>query len=73
MTAAVQAAILALPKQAWTPAIEADGELRAGADVAEVTGWRFQTFATDTEVGQLAQLEARYRAHARVEDRIRCA
>jgi len=109
MTAAVQAAILALPKQAWTAAIEADGELRAGADVAELTGWlgdltaagwpegmriivrrerphpgaqltfsdadgwRFQTFATDTGVGQLAQLEARHRAHARVEDRIRCA
>jgi len=109
MTAAVQAAILALPKVAWTPAIEADGELRDGADVAELTGslgdltaagwpagmrvivrrerphpgaqltfsdadgWRFQTFATDTEVGQLAHLEARHRAHARVEDRIRCA
>lgn len=109
MTAPVQAAILALPKQAWTAAIEAAGELRDGADVAELTGWlgdhtaagwpegmriivrrerphpgaqltfsdadgwRFQTFATDTGVGQLAQLEARHRAHARVEDRIRCA
>ncbi len=38
MTAAVQAAILALPKTAWTAAIEADGELREGADVAELTG-----------------------------------
>jgi len=38
MTAAVQAAILALPKAAWTAAIEADGELRDGADVAELTG-----------------------------------
>ncbi len=109
MTAAVQQAILALPKQAWTPAIEADGDLREGADVAELTGvvgdltaagwpegirlivrrerphpgaqltfsdadgWRFQTFATDTPTGQLAHLEARHRAHARVEDRIRCA
>ncbi len=43
-------------------------------------GWRFQTFATDTPAGwqhgqggQIAQLEARHRAHARVEDRIRCA
>jgi hypothetical protein len=36
-------------------------------------GWRFQAFATDTPAGQLAQLEARHRAHARVEDRIRCA
>ncbi len=38
MTTAVQAAILALPKQAWTPAIEADGQLRGGADGAELTG-----------------------------------
>ncbi len=35
-------------------------------------GYRFQTFATNTTVGQLAALEARHRAHARVEDRIRC-
>jgi hypothetical protein len=109
MTVTVQAAILALPKQAWTPAINADGSLRKGADVAELTGmlgdltaagwpagmrvivrrerphpgaqlrftdldgWRFQAFATDTRIGQLAQLEAWHRAHARVEDRIRCA
>lgn len=108
MTDSVQQAILALPADAWTPAIEADGSPRDGADVAEVTGllpdpasvgwpagmrvivrrerphpgaqltftdhdgWRFQTFATDTPVGQLAHLEARHRAHARVEDRIRC-
>lgn len=108
MTTAVQAAILAL-KQAWTPAINADGSVREGADVAELTGmlgdltaagwpaqmrvivrrerphpgaqlsftdvdgWRFQSFATDTRVGQLAHLEARHRAHARFEDRIRCA
>ena len=102
MTATVQQAILALPKQAWTAATETGGELREGADVAELTGalgdltaagwptgmrvlvrrerphpgaqltfsdvdgWRFQTFATDTEVGQLAHFEARHRAHARV-------
>jgi hypothetical protein len=108
MTAAVQAAIMALPERAWTPAVEADGSIRDGADVAELTGflpdpaalgwpagmrvivrrerphpgaqltftdvdgWRFQAFATDTRVGQLAHLEARHRAHARVEDRIRC-
>ncbi len=108
MTEKVQAAILALPESTWTPAVQADGSLREGADVAEVTGllpglaaagwpegmrvivrrerphpgaqltfsdvdgWRFQAFATDTQVGQLAQLEARHRAHARVEDRIRC-
>lgn len=109
MTARVQEAILALPEHAWTPAIEADGEVRDGADVAELTGllpdltaagwpagmrvivrrerphpgaqlrftdvdgYRFQAFATDTAVGQLAWLEARHRAHARVEDRIRTA
>lgn len=108
MTDRVQAAILALPEMAWTPAVDADGGVRDGADVAELTGllpdltvagwppgmrvvvrrerphpgaqltftdvdgWRFQTFATDTEAGQLAWLEARHRAHARVEDRIRC-
>ncbi|NAZ80483.1 IS1380 family transposase [Kineococcus sp. R8] len=107
MTAAVQDAIRALPKTAWVPAVQVDGSLREGADVAELTGllpeltasgwppgmrvlvrrerphpgaqltftdvdgWRFQTFATSTAVGQLAQLEARHRAHARVEDRIR--
>jgi hypothetical protein len=38
----------------------------------DLDGWRFQAFATDTATGQLAQLEARHRAHARVEDRIRC-
>jgi hypothetical protein len=36
-------------------------------------GWRYQAFATDTPHGQLAFLEARHRAHARVEDRIRNA
>ncbi|HSO54818.1 MAG TPA: IS1380 family transposase, partial [Actinomycetes bacterium] len=108
MTEPVQQAILGLPEAAWTPAVEADGEIRDGADVAELTGvlprrllaeypagmrvivrrerphpgaqlrftdvdgWRFQAFATDTPRGQLAHLEARHRAHARVEDRIRC-
>jgi hypothetical protein len=109
MTHAVQAAIDALPKTAWTPAIETDGSIRDGADIAEITGlldglgvagWpermrvivrrerphpgaqlslfdqhhglRYQAIATDTAHGQLAHLEARHRAHARVEDRIRC-
>ncbi|MCA1835562.1 MAG: IS1380 family transposase, partial [Actinobacteria bacterium] len=36
-------------------------------------GWRYTCFATDTRAGQLAWLDARHRAHARVEDRIRCA
>jgi hypothetical protein len=38
----------------------------------ERDGWRYQCIATDTSVGQLAFLDARHRAHARVEDRIRC-
>jgi hypothetical protein len=36
-------------------------------------GWRYIAFATDTRAGQLAFLDARHRAHARVEDRIRVA
>jgi len=109
MTGQVQQAILDLPARAWTPAVETDGSVRAGADVAELTGllpelaaagwpdgmrvivrrerphpgaqlrfsdidgYRFQAFATDTPVRQLSWLEARHRAHARVEDRIRTA
>ena len=38
----------------------------------ETDGWRYQLFATNTGRGQLAFLEARHRAHARVEDFIRC-
>ena len=34
-------------------------------------GWRYQCLATDTARGQLAFLEARHRAHARVEDRVK--
>ncbi len=39
----------------------------------ERDGYRYQTIATNTTSGQLAFLEARHRAHARVEDRIRHA
>ena len=35
-------------------------------------GCRYTAFVTNTEVGQLQWLEARHRAHARVEERIRC-
>jgi Transposase DDE domain group 1 len=38
----------------------------------DIGGWRFQAFATDTHVGQIAALEARHRGHATVEDHIRC-
>ncbi len=107
VTATVRDAIGLVPKQAWTPAIDTDGDPRDGGDVTELTGlldlirwpagmrvivrrerphpgaqlslfeeidgWRYQAVATNTSNGQLAFLEARHRAHARVEDRIRHA
>ena len=103
-------AIGLVPAQVWIPATDADGGIREGGDVAELTGlldlgrwpvgmrvivrrerphpgaqlslfeeadgWRYQAFVTNTpdKPGvQLAFLEARHRAHARVEDRIRHA
>jgi len=38
----------------------------------ERDGYRYQAVATNTTRGQLQLIEARHRAHARVEDRIRC-
>jgi hypothetical protein len=35
-------------------------------------GYRYTGLATDTRIGQHAFVDARHRAHARVEDRIRC-
>ena len=40
--------------------------------IEERDGWRYTCFATNTQTGQHAWLDARHRAHARVEDRIRC-
>jgi hypothetical protein len=34
----VREAILAQPEQRWTPAVDPDGQLRAGAEVCELTG-----------------------------------
>jgi hypothetical protein len=106
----VREAITALPATAWYPALEADGQVRDGAEVAELTGLlygydtnfpeatrflvrrerphpgaqlslfdtieghRHQVIATDTppDGGPATWIEARHRAHARVEDRIRC-
>jgi hypothetical protein len=102
-----RAAIARLPESAWSPALDADGEVRDGAFVAELTGllqlagwpagmrvivrrerphpgaqldlfetrdgWRYTAFVTNTAQGALQWLEARHRAHARVEDRVRCA
>jgi hypothetical protein len=39
----------------------------------DVDGFRYQVFITDQVEGDVALLEARHRAHARVEDRIRAA
>jgi Transposase DDE domain group 1 len=38
ITEDIAAAILAVPKKAWTPAYDADGQARPGAWVAEITG-----------------------------------
>jgi hypothetical protein len=107
ITAAVRDAIARVPRTAWQAAIDAEGEVREGGHVVELTGmldltkwpdgmriivrrerphpgaqlslfeeadgWRYQAVATNTSTGQLAFLEARHRAHARVEDRIRHA
>ena len=107
ITETLREAIDLVPKKIWTPALDADGDVREGGDVAELTGlldlstwpagmrvivrrerphpgaqlslfeerdgWRYQAFVTNTTTGQLAFLEARHRAHARVEDRIRHA
>jgi len=35
----VREAILTRPEHAWTPAIDADGQVRHGAEVCELTGW----------------------------------
>ena len=107
VTEKIREAIKVVPETVWTPASDADGGIREGGDVAELTGlldltkwpagmrlivrrerphpgaqlslfeesdgWRYQVIATNTTTGQLAFLEARHRAHARVEDRIRIA
>jgi hypothetical protein len=39
---------------------------------SDLNGHRFQVFITDQPDADIAYLEARHRAHARVEDRIRC-
>lgn len=107
VTEKIREAIKLVPKSVWTSATDADGGVREGGDVAELTtlldlttwpdrmrvivrrerphpgaqlslfeaadGWRYQAFVTNTASGQLAFLEARHRAHARVEDHIRHA
>jgi hypothetical protein len=35
----VREAILIQPESAWTPAVDPDGQVRAGAEVVELTGW----------------------------------
>lgn len=55
--------------------VDADAEVRIDADgrlslFEERDGWRYTAFVTNTTTGALQWLEARHRAHARVEDRI---
>lgn len=38
----------------------------------DIAGFRFQVFITDQQHPDIVWLEARHRAHARVEDRVRC-
>ncbi len=110
VTEKVRDAISKVPKKAWAPAIDPEGDARENGDVVEITGmldlsswpegmrilirrehphpgaalslfeeadgWRYQAVATNTPLatgGQVAFLEARHRAHARVETRIRHA
>ncbi len=104
-TAAVREAIGVIPAWVWRCAVTAEGGVRDGAEVAEITsllnlsgwpggmrvivrrerphpgaqldafeeadGYRYQAVCTDTARGTIQFLEARHRAHARVEDRIR--
>jgi hypothetical protein len=99
----IRAAVLALPATAWVHARRQGGDVRDGAEVAELhnldlAGWppgsraiarreplhpgaqasfldadghRIQVFITDQPDADIAELERRHRAHARVEDRIR--
>jgi hypothetical protein len=47
----VREAILTQPEAAWTPAIDADGQPRDGAEVCELTGWLdLHTWPPDTRV-----------------------
>lgn len=105
LTLDVRDAVLAVPAAAWVHARTQDGEVRAGAEVAELHGldlsaWpagtraiarreplhpgaqqaftdadghRITCFITDQPEADVAELERRHRAHARVEDRIRTA
>lgn len=56
------------------PGVAAQLELAGVADAAAdaVTGWRYDLFATNGIHPNRAWLDARHRAHARVEDDIRC-
>jgi hypothetical protein len=103
LTEAVREAIVAVPDDAWSAALDQDGSERSNGEVAEITelldleGWpagsraivrrerphpgaqlsftdhdghRFQAILTDQE-GEIAAIERRHRARARVEDQIR--
>ncbi len=61
-----RAALALVPELAWTPEIDATGRV----SFEERDGYRYTAHATPT--GQLTHLDARHRAHARIEDGIRC-
>jgi hypothetical protein len=69
--------LLTLP--GWPEGIRVIGRRERPHPGAQLTlfeardGWRYTAFVTNTTTGPLQQLEVRHRAHARVEDRIRCA
>jgi hypothetical protein len=103
LTEPVREAILAVPQDAWSPALDQDGSQRENGEVAELTdlldlsGWpcgsrmivrrerphpgaqlsftdhdghRFQAILTDQDDSDIAAIERRHRARARVEDQI---
>lgn len=104
LTEAVREAILALPEDAWSAALDQDGSERENGEVAEIThlldleGWPkgarvivrrerphpgaqlsftdhdghlFQAILTDQVDPEIASIERRHRARARVEDQIK--
>jgi len=104
LTESVREAILCLPEEAWSAALDQDGSERRNGEVAEITelleltawpegsrvivrrerphpgaqlsfsdadGHRFQAILTDQGDPEIAAIERRHRARARVEDQIK--
>lgn len=60
------------PAGLWVIARWARPHPGAQLRLTDADGWRITLFATNTPLGQLADLELRHRLRARCEDRIRC-